>query len=90
MSLRIVRWLLCASCLIWSIPSHAADPKTAPADQPEILETPEVVVSATKTPVPITQVTSAVEVITGEQMQQPLGTGALSQSKRRFRYNRRR
>jgi len=39
------------------------------ADQPE-LETPDVVVSATKTPTPAKQVTSAVEVITGEEMQQ--------------------
>ena len=39
------------------------------ADQPEI-ETPDVVVSATKTPIPAKQVTSAVEVITGEEMQQ--------------------
>src|SRR6185312_8346428 len=38
-------------------------------DQPE-LETPDVVVSATKTPTPTKQVTSAVEVITGEEMQQ--------------------
>ena len=40
------------------------------ADQPEVLETPEVVISATKTEMPVKQVTSAVEVITGEQMQQ--------------------
>jgi vitamin B12 transporter len=39
------------------------------ADQPE-LEAPDVVVSATKTPTPAKQVTSAVEVITGEDMQQ--------------------
>ena len=40
------------------------------ADQTEELETPEVIVSATKTPIPVKEVTSAVEVITGEQMQQ--------------------
>ena len=40
------------------------------SDQPEVLETPEVVISATKTEIPIKQVTSAVEIITGEQMQQ--------------------
>lgn len=39
-----------------------------PADEP--LEVSEVVVSATKTPVPITQVTSAVEVIKGEELEQ--------------------
>jgi len=40
------------------------------ADQAEVLETPEVVISATKTEIPVKQVTSAVEIITGEQMQQ--------------------
>ena len=48
----------------------AAAKEASTADQPEDLETPEVVISATKTEVPIKQVTSAVEVITGEQMQQ--------------------
>ncbi len=33
------------------------------------IETQEVVISATKTAVPVNQVTSAVEVITGEEMQ---------------------
>jgi vitamin B12 transporter len=41
-----------------------------PAETEPVLETREVVISATKTPVPISHVTSAVEVITGEQMQQ--------------------
>ena len=59
--------------------STATDQAVAPAvvakegattDQPEVLETPEVVISATKTPIPVKEVTSAVEVITGEQMQQ--------------------
>ena len=40
------------------------------ADQPDEIETPEVIVSATKTAIPVKEVTSAVEVITGEQMQQ--------------------
>ena len=39
------------------------------ADQPDV-EAPDVVVSATKTPIPAKQVTSAVEVITGEEMQE--------------------
>ncbi|HKT35070.1 MAG TPA: TonB-dependent receptor [Nitrospira sp.] len=42
----------------------------AAVDEPEILETPEVVVSATKTERPVSHVTSAVEVITGDQMQE--------------------
>ncbi len=44
--------------------------EVALADQEEIVETREVVVSATKTEIPVKQVTSAVEVLTGEQMQQ--------------------
>jgi len=48
----------------------ASAEEVAMADQPEVIETPEVVVSATKTPIPVKEVTSAVEVITGEQMQQ--------------------
>jgi vitamin B12 transporter len=42
----------------------------AMADQQEVIEVPDVVVSATKTETPAKQVTSAVEVITGEDMQQ--------------------
>ena len=41
-----------------------------PIETEQIIETREVVISATKTPVPVNQVTSAVEIITGEQMQQ--------------------
>ena len=40
------------------------------SEPPEVIETPEVFISATKTETPIKHVTSAVEVITGEQMQQ--------------------
>jgi vitamin B12 transporter len=41
----------------------------AMADEPEVIETREVVVSATKTPVPVTQVTSAIQVISGEELE---------------------
>lgn len=44
--------------------------KAEPSEAADIIQTPEVVVSATKTEVPIRHVTSAVEVITGESMQQ--------------------
>jgi vitamin B12 transporter len=44
------------------LPTFAVEPA------PEALE--EVVVSATKTPVPVSQLTSAVEVITGEELEQ--------------------
>src|SRR2546422_9435602 len=56
--------LLCVSILILAPPiaAFAAEPA------PEVLE--EVVVTATKTPVPVSQLTSAVEVIKGEELEQ--------------------
>jgi vitamin B12 transporter len=66
-------------CAVSAEEAAAVDPTGGPpvvakegatASEPEVLETPEVVVSATKTPIPVKEVTSAVEVITGEQMQQ--------------------
>ena len=51
-------------------PESVSAQDIAMADQPDMIETREVIVSATKTETPIQQVTSAVEVITGEQMQQ--------------------
>src|SRR5262249_23647675 len=52
-----------------SYPAHAApEIEVASADDTDVLEIPEVVVSATKTPVPVTQLTSAVEIITGEDL----------------------
>ena len=62
---RLCVLLLCVVVLAY--PASAQE--VAMADQPEI-EAPDVVVSATKTPTPAKQVTSAVEVITGEEMQQ--------------------
>jgi vitamin B12 transporter len=54
-----------------SPPVIAKDGATAnEPTEPEILETPDVVISATKTAIPVKEVTSAVEVISGEQMQQ--------------------
>lgn len=63
--------LLCAviafiSPVPWSSFVSAAEP----AEAESILETKEVVISATKTPVPVSKTTSAVEVITEEQIQQ--------------------
>lgn len=69
--LLFVRWALCVCFLSACIPSPAAFAQdVALADEPDIIETPEVVVSATKTDLPVKQVTSAVEVITGEQLEQ--------------------
>jgi len=55
---------LCFSILALcaSLPAFAEEPAT------QVLE--EVVVTATKTPVPVSQLTSAVEVITGEELEQ--------------------
>jgi vitamin B12 transporter len=44
--------------------------KAKQSDTAEIIQTPDVVVSATKTEIPAKQLTSAVEVITGEELQQ--------------------
>lgn len=56
----------CISPIAWSSSVLAEEP----AEAEPVIETREVVVSATKTPLPISQVTSAVEVITGEELEQ--------------------
>ncbi|MDH5726482.1 MAG: Vitamin B12 transporter BtuB, partial [Nitrospira sp.] len=53
---------------LFSFPVRAQE--IAMADQQEVIEAPDVVVSATKTDMPAKYVTSAVDVITGEDMQQ--------------------
>ena len=64
-------WWCLLPLLAFSPPVYAAsDIEVASADQVDTIETREVVVSATKTPVPVTQLTSAVEIITGEELQQ--------------------
>lgn len=70
--MRSVAGSVCISWLIVTgvIVGQAQAEETNPSEQAEVLETPEVFVSATKTETPIRQVTSAVEIITGEQMQQ--------------------
>jgi vitamin B12 transporter len=63
----LVSWLvLLYSAGVW----QSAAEEVGAGDQSEVIETPEVFISATKTETPIKQVTSAVEIITGEQMQQ--------------------
>src|SRR2546425_13021613 len=56
--------LLCVSILTLFPPIEAF----AEEPSPQVLE--EVVVTATKTPVPVSQLTSAVEVIKGEELEQ--------------------
>ena len=71
MPFLILCWCLCLFILGLVIPASAVfAQEIVLADQEEVVETREVVVSATKTEIPVKQVTSAVEVITGEQMQQ--------------------
>lgn len=66
-----VWWFSCLSLLGLLLPADEVfAQEVAFADQEEIVETPEVVVSATKTEAPVKQVTSAVEIITGDQMKQ--------------------
>ena len=64
----------CCLCLgLWDlllVSPLAVAQEVALADQEEVVETREIVVSATKTELPVKEVTSAVEIITGEQMQQ--------------------
>jgi vitamin B12 transporter len=62
-----VGWLLWS----WSaVVCQAAAAEVGTSDQPEVIETPEVFISATKTETPVRHVASAVEIITGEQMHQ--------------------
>jgi len=65
---RSVLFTVCAFLsfsVMWSVTAFSEEPvETQP-----VLETGEVVISATKTPVPVTQLTSAVEVITGEELE---------------------
>ena len=63
----LVSWLvLLYSAGVW----QSAAEEVGAADQSEVIETPEVFISATKTETPVKHVTSAVEIISGEQMQQ--------------------
>jgi vitamin B12 transporter len=64
---RFVLFSVCAFLsfpVTWSVEAFGEEP----ADTEPVLETREVVVTATKTPVPVTHLTSAVEVITGEDL----------------------
>ena len=65
---RSVLFSVCAFLsfpVIWSVTAFGDEP----AETEPVLETREVVISATKTPVPVSHLTSAVEVITGEDLE---------------------
>ena len=66
---RLIRCVCLLCCLIPVSNPARAQQEIAMADQADIIETPEVVVSATKTPIPVSHVTSAVEVINGEELE---------------------
>src|SRR5687768_1136232 len=62
--------LLCVViALVWPIPWFPSVFAQEPTEPVPVIETREVVVSATKTPLPVSHVTSTVEVITGEELE---------------------
>ena len=65
---RSVLFSLCA-CLSFPVIGSVTAFGEEPAETEPVLETREVVISATKTPVPVSHLTSAVEVITGEDLE---------------------
>ncbi|HTK88275.1 MAG TPA: TonB-dependent receptor [Nitrospiraceae bacterium] len=65
--LRTLSIGMCCLSLSCAVLASAEEPARDPAEEP--IEVEDVIVSATKTPLPARQVTSAVEVITGEEMQ---------------------
>lgn len=67
---RWSRYVLFSAVTVLFSPAAWLSPVLAeePAEAEPVIETREVVVSATKTPVPVSQVTSAVEVITEEDL----------------------
>jgi vitamin B12 transporter len=64
----LVSWVLLINTTV--VCQSAGAVEAEKVDQSETIETPEVFISATKTETPVKQVTSAVEIISGEQMQQ--------------------
>jgi len=71
MPFLLVWWVSCLATLSFPLsPGPLFAQQVAIAEEEEIIETREVIVSATKTEIPAKQVTSAVEVMTGEQIQQ--------------------
>ena len=65
---RSVLFSVCAFLsfpVMWSVTAFGEEP----AETEQVIETREVVISATKTPVPVSHLTSAVEVITGEELE---------------------
>lgn len=55
--------------LVWLLGPGLVQAEEAIKEEEPVVRAEEVVISATKTPLPVSQVTSAVEVITGEELQ---------------------
>ncbi|MDR4473754.1 MAG: TonB-dependent receptor plug domain-containing protein [Nitrospira sp.] len=71
MSVRLGPWpVLCVLLCVTNVPPiwTAAAVADEPPESDPVVQAEEVVVSATKTPLPVSQVTSAVEVITAQDM----------------------
>jgi vitamin B12 transporter len=71
---RIIIWSGLLFILIWRTEislaeEGAGDGQTQTKEEVPVIQTEEIVTSPTKTPVPVSHLTSAVEVITGEEMQ---------------------
>jgi vitamin B12 transporter len=66
-SVLVSVWACLSFPVIWSTVAFSAEP--AETEPVPVIETSEVVVSATKTPLPVSHVTSAVEVISGEVLE---------------------
>ena len=66
-SVLVSVWACLSFPVIWSTVAFSAEP--AETEPVPVIETSEVVVSATKTPLPVSHLTSAVEVISGEELE---------------------
>lgn len=63
--------LMIATLIASAVPAGAEEASSpAQSDEGPVVQVPEVITSATKTPLPASQVTSAVEVITGQELEQ--------------------
>ena len=63
----VIRWTgVVMMCLVAGVPNAFSEDSERPDD---VLEAQEVIVTATKVPTPMSQMTSAVEVITEETIQ---------------------
>lgn len=68
---QIVCVIMFGMAVLFTAPARAVDESSPVRSEEElVVKVPEVITSATKTPLPASQVTSAVEVITGQELEQ--------------------